>query len=125
MKYLHYNVEQSRRDDIEGIMYVFIYLVNGELPWQGLKAKDKNTLIMESKMSIPESVLCQGLPSELVDMMIYVRGIEFDEKPDYEMLRGSSKMHLTRSTPIRRLRSSLIGNLEERKNLMRRKKSKM
>ena len=94
MNYLHYNVEQSRRDDIEGIMYVFIYLVNGELPWQGLKAKDKhdkNTLIMESKMSIPESVLFQGLPSELVDMMIYVRGIEFDEKPDYEMLRGKFK----------------------------------
>ena len=30
----HYGYEASRRDDIEGIMYVVIYLFNGRLPWQ-------------------------------------------------------------------------------------------
>lgn len=46
-------------------MYVLIYLSKGDLPWQGLKAKnkhEKNSQIMESKMATPESLLCKGLP---------------------------------------------------------------
>ncbi len=47
-------------------MYVLIYLVKGSLPWQGFKVMsrmDKQTQIMDQKMSIPESMLCENLPS--------------------------------------------------------------
>jgi len=47
-------------------MYVLIYLAKGELPWQGLKTKnkhDKNMQIMEYKMAVAETTLCDGLPS--------------------------------------------------------------
>lgn len=60
------NTEQSRRDDLESVMYVLIYLIKGELPWQGLKAMNKHekqAQIMDAKMNLPESVLCQNLPS--------------------------------------------------------------
>lgn len=80
-------------------MYVLVYMAKGELPWQGLKAKnkhEKNSVIMESKMATPENILCKNLPQEFFDVMVYVRGLEFEEKPNYEMIRGKFKNVLNR-----------------------------
>lgn len=63
----HIGVEQARRDDIESIVYVLIYLLKGQLPWQGIKAKnmkEKYAKIKERKITTPVDVLCQGLPSK-------------------------------------------------------------
>jgi serine/threonine protein kinase len=49
-------VEQSRRDDIESILYILIYLVRGYLPWQGVKAvdrKEKFEKILMVKVATP------------------------------------------------------------------------
>jgi len=64
----HMGLEQSRRDDLESIGYLLVYFVKGKLPWQGIVAKDKKMkfqLIMQKKMDIPLTVLCQDLPSSL------------------------------------------------------------
>ena len=34
----HLGYEQARRDDMEALAYVLIYLVNGSLPWMGKNA---------------------------------------------------------------------------------------
>eukprot|EP01137_Pigoraptor_chileana_P015271 Opistho-2@70986 len=86
----HLGIEQSRRDDLESLGYVFMYFVRGSLPWQGLKAankKQKYERISEKKMSTPIEVLCKGFPTEFATYMNYCRSLRFDDKPDYAYLR--------------------------------------
>jgi casein kinase 1 len=99
--------EQSRRDDLEALGYVFMYFLRGSLPWQGLKAatiRQKNEKIGEKKQTTPIEDLCEGFPgffsSQVAISMLtesiteefgiylkYVRVLGFEETPNYEFLR--------------------------------------
>jgi len=62
----HLGYEQSRRDDLESMMYGLIYMFNGELPWMGIKTQekeDKYEKILESKTKTTVEELCSELPS--------------------------------------------------------------
>ena len=86
----HLGLEQSRRDDMEGIGYCLMYFLRGSLPWQGLKAQTKHEKyqkIMETKMSTPVEALCKGYPVEFMTYMSYCRALRFEDKPDYNYLR--------------------------------------
>jgi len=86
----HLGIEQSRRDDVESLGFVFLYFMRGSLPWQGLKAvtkKDKYDKISEKKMSTPIEVLCKGFPAEFATYLSYCRSLRFDDKPDYAYMR--------------------------------------
>ena len=85
----HKGIEQSRRDDLESLTYVFVYLLKGRLPWQNLKAKDvkeKYKGIMDKKIETTSEELCEGIPQQFVDIVSYARGLSFTEDPDYEMI---------------------------------------
>lgn len=59
--------EQSRRDDMESLGYVFMYFLRGSLPWQNLKAANKRQKyekISERKMSTTIEELCKSFPCE-------------------------------------------------------------
>lgn len=86
----HLGIEQSRRDDLESLGYVFIYFCKGSLPWQGLKAatkRQKYERIMEKKITTPLDVLCKGLPPIFMQYFSYVKNLRFEDKPDYNHLR--------------------------------------
>ena len=96
----HYGIEQSRRDDIEGIAYNLIYLAKGKLPWQGVKTKnkkEKHKKIMESKLAYSPEQLCKDLPDEFVNLLKYSRNLEFEENPDYKSIKLMFKNHITKN----------------------------
>ena len=86
----HYGIDQSRRDDIEGIAYNLIYFAKGKLPWQGVKTKnkkEKHKKIMECKEEYKEDKLCEGLPEEFPTLLKYARKLDFEEEPDYKNIK--------------------------------------
>ena len=94
----HYGIEQSRRDDIEGIAYNLIYFAKGKLPWQGVKTKnkkEKHKKIMELKEEYNPDKLCEGLPEEFPTLLKYARKLDFEEKPDYKNIKIMFKQLIT------------------------------
>lgn len=91
----HLGIEQSRRDDLEGAGYVILYLLKGELPWQGLKARnkdDKYRKIKESKVNTPIEQLCHGYPGRKIIIIInFYRGVRivYDSLQTVEIRRDT------------------------------------
>ncbi|KAJ8612350.1 hypothetical protein CTAYLR_008372 [Chrysophaeum taylorii] len=86
----HIGIEQSRRDDLESLGYVLMYLIRGSLPWQGLKANTKKLKyerIMDRKMSTSTESLCKGYPAEFRSYFEYCRSLRFEDRPDYAYLK--------------------------------------
>eukprot|EP00826_Nyctotherus_ovalis_P064266 TRINITY_DN9423_c0_g1_i1.p1 TRINITY_DN9423_c0_g1~~TRINITY_DN9423_c0_g1_i1.p1 ORF type:complete len:227 (-),score=47.95 TRINITY_DN9423_c0_g1_i1:157-837(-) len=83
-------IEQSRRDDLESLGYLLVYLLRGSLPWQQLRAKtkqEKYDAIKEKKMCTAIEDLCQNLPEEFPIYLKICRNYEYTQKPDYAALR--------------------------------------
>ena len=71
----HLGIEQSRRDDMEALGYIFMYFLKGAVPWQGLRAKtkaQKYEKISEKKLSTPVEELCKGTPSKLFNSYLCI-----------------------------------------------------
>eukprot|EP00760_Papus_ankaliazontas_P011462 PhM_4_TR14792/c0_g1_i1/m.48045 len=86
---VHLGVETSRRDDLESLGYVLMYLYLGGLPWQAIKATTKETmrrLVMECKVSSVDNLL-QQLPPCLADFVTTARRAGFESVPEYAKWR--------------------------------------
>ncbi|RYC80985.1 hypothetical protein BFJ63_vAg16122 [Fusarium oxysporum f. sp. narcissi] len=85
----HLGKRQSRRDDLEALGYLIVYFLSGRLPWQGTKGATKRELIKnieEKKMTTTNLELCKDCPNQISMYLCYVRGLGYDEKPDYNYL---------------------------------------
>ena len=108
-KYLSYNasrgVEQSRRDDLESLGYMLVFLKNGSLPWnrldlKGSRVKTKYYHFLDLKRSITPENLCQNLPQEFAHYVKYCRNLGFEEDPNYNYLRNLFKGLLVKMKEI-------------------------
>lgn len=111
----HRGYEQSRRDDLESIGFLFVYFLKGNLPWQGIQAKDqqlKTIRIGEKKISTTLEELCKGLPTEFLKYSQYSRELSYQQKPDYDYLRGLLRAvaqrygYFTKSPPTKGLNAN-------------------
>ena len=107
-------VNQTRRDDLESVIYCLIYFIKGFLPWdenninyayRRLNKKilrkgyildeendyliSKERIIYEYKKCIPVKNLCDELPTEFELLIHYVRNLKYDEEPDYQIMKDS------------------------------------
>ena len=86
--------EQSRRDDLESLGYIFVYMLKGKLPWQGIQAPDQRAKfreILDLKFGLPLKELCKDLPDEFRLYLEATRHLEFTEEPKYDEYRAMFK----------------------------------
>lgn len=84
----HRAIAPSRRDDLEALGFVFLFFLNGKLPWDDIKARDKRTrndmmLRLKHETTVPE--LCEGAPPQaataLCKHLAHCRQLKFDQEP--------------------------------------------
>jgi len=87
----HLGQMQSRRDDLESLVYSIVYLCHGRLPWQDIIKRysiDKYGASVLEKKIASSKTLCQGLPAPFVTFTQYIQLLSFDEKPQYDYLHA-------------------------------------
>ena len=90
----HMYITQSRRDDLESLLYNLVYMHTGKLPWLRLDEKDKRkriSLIYEMKKKVDPEVLCKGMPKEYSIFFRYIRNLRYSDKPHYSTLLSMFK----------------------------------
>jgi casein kinase I family protein HRR25 len=88
----HFGLQQSRRDDLESLVYILWYLSWGWLPWSGLD-------VSQSAEEMKSSLLFEAfLPKQLLRFLRYTRGLSFTEAPDYSYLEELLQKHLAKAT---------------------------
>ena len=95
--------EQSRRDDLESLGYLLVFLFKNGLPWVNKEtAKIDNKMkrykeVYKIKKTISAEKLCQGLPDEFAKYIKYCRNLEFEQDPNYDYLRNLLHFTLTKN----------------------------
>eukprot|EP00914_Ancora_sagittata_P018171 GHVO01035842.1.p1 GENE.GHVO01035842.1~~GHVO01035842.1.p1 ORF type:complete len:409 (+),score=40.53 GHVO01035842.1:282-1508(+) len=89
--FTHMGREESRRDDLESLGFIWIYLLKGRLPWQGIQCQthsEKLAEIARRKLNTPLEELCEGLPKEFAEYLHFVRHLKQHDIPDYSQIRA-------------------------------------
>ena len=121
----HLGYELSRKDDIEALAYLIIYLYEGELPWQGITCKNKQEkygMILNVKLNTLPEQLCKHCPAEIISLLTYSKNLRFEDTPDYQYLRSlfskiAEREHFT-------LDNIFDWNIEKKAHSAKRKKGK-
>src|SRR5712692_330354 len=87
----HLEVTQSRHDDLESLAYIIVYLVKGQLPWQGITVHPSQVHhdeVLRLKQATTAKTLCKGLPQLFIKFIQHIWSLGFKDKPDYWYLHS-------------------------------------
>jgi serine/threonine protein kinase len=87
----HNGFTHARKDDIEGLLYMMIHMMKGDLPWH---AAQSDVECVQIKESTDLSDLCSWLSQVWLQCLVLIRECEFADKPDYATLRDLAKQLL-------------------------------
>lgn len=82
--------EQSRRDDMESLAYVWLFLLKGTVPWvnvEGNTLNEKHDRMCLMKLKSNPDQLFKDLPSEFATYLKEVRKLRFQDEPNYARYR--------------------------------------
>ena len=85
----HKGEEVGRKDDLESLFYLLLFLINGIVPWQSLKlgpGEDRNVAVGDIKLTLELEELCNGGPKEFIAIFRYLRQLDFKTEPEYHVL---------------------------------------
>lgn len=87
----HERKRQSRRDDLESLAYMLVYLYYRKLPWTKPPSQHRSNhsqSICQQKKQISACTLFDGLPEEMVSFYEEIKQLRFEDRPNYRHLRG-------------------------------------
>ena len=86
---LHNGCEPSRRDDIESLIYTFIKVYNGNLPWDDFNIDNKDEYtenVLREKMNIYRFIIKEKIPFEFASMLQYIRDLDYSSNINYKYI---------------------------------------
>ena len=66
--------------------YVIVYLVKGQLPWQGIAihpSQVHHDEVLKLKQVAMAKTLCEGMPQPFVKFIQHIQSLDFEDKLDY------------------------------------------
>jgi len=109
----HYFESLGPMDDLESLVYIFICLVQGELPWDSAVLVKGDIVRSVRKLKSGDAWI-SNLPEELRILLVYTRSQNVSSKPDYTFMKGMVRQWRNKqaSSPSRspsRVRSKSLG----------------
>jgi serine/threonine protein kinase len=84
----HNHIELSRRDDLESIGYMLLYLYNGTLDWNNESNEIK---ILSMKQNI---LNYDNIPNVIINYIKLVKSLDYEESPNYNLIIDEFKKEI-------------------------------
>ena len=96
---VHRGFTPSRRDDLESIGYIIVYMLVGKLPWSHVQSESATTEYRNDNQDLEKNVERKiyeiknsfqlwnlDIPGEFITFIQYCRSLKYDEEPNYQYL---------------------------------------
>ena len=74
--------QQARRDDLESLMYMLVYLARGYLPWQRSRGVGSELTLDVKRDTTPDALCGSAMNGRLATILTYARSLPFEAMPD-------------------------------------------
>ncbi|CAD8151025.1 unnamed protein product [Paramecium pentaurelia] len=84
----HLGHELGRKDDLESLMYILLYFLRGQLPWQNMinvSDDERTKKVGDMKLSL-ERELFKDQTGEFQRIFDSIRKLQFKQEPNYKMI---------------------------------------